>query len=66
MGLTALDDSDASKASYRIRPLTRREIDRVGGSHPIAVDVRVLAATNRDLQAAVAAGAPSARISSTD
>ena len=34
-----------------------REIDRVGGSPPIAVDVRVLAATNRDLQAAVAAGA---------
>ncbi len=49
MGVTALDHSDASKASYRIRPLTRREIDRVGGSHPIAVDVRVLAATNRDL-----------------
>ncbi len=56
MGVTALDHSDASKASYRIRPLTRREIDRVGGSHPIAVDVRVLAATNRDLQAAMAAG----------
>jgi len=50
MGVTALDHSDASKASYRIRPLTRREIDRVGGSHPIAVDVRVLAATNRDLE----------------
>src|SRR5437870_11534111 len=28
MGVTALDHSDASKASYRIRPLTRREIER--------------------------------------
>ena len=39
-----------------MRVLQEREIERVGGSRPIAVVVRVLAATNRDLQAAVAAG----------
>src|SRR5262249_47560695 len=32
------------------------ELERIGGSQTIAVDVRVIAATNRDLRAAVAAG----------
>jgi formate hydrogenlyase transcriptional activator len=36
--------------------LQEREIERVGSSHPISVDVRVLAATNRDLDEAVARG----------
>ncbi len=39
-----------------LRVLQEREIERVGGSQPISVDVRVLAATNRDLKTAVAAG----------
>jgi len=37
--------------------LQEREFQRVGGSEPIRVNVRVLAATNRDLQKAIAAGA---------
>ena len=36
--------------------LQDRQIYRVGGASPVKVDIRVIAATNRDLQAEVAAG----------
>ncbi|MGE4297777.1 MAG: sigma-54-dependent transcriptional regulator [Desulfovibrionaceae bacterium] len=39
-----------------LRLLQERHIERLGGGKPIAVDVRIIAATNRDLEAAVAAG----------
>jgi DNA-binding NtrC family response regulator len=39
-----------------LRALQDRTIDRLGASQPIPVDVRVLAATNRDLEREVAAG----------
>jgi formate hydrogenlyase transcriptional activator len=39
-----------------LRVLQEREFERVGGGQPISVDVRVLAATNRNLNAAIAAG----------
>jgi formate hydrogenlyase transcriptional activator len=39
-----------------LRVLQEREFERVGGNQTISVDVRVLAATNRDLRAAVADG----------
>jgi formate hydrogenlyase transcriptional activator len=39
-----------------LRVLQEREIERVGGNQPIPVDVRVLAATHRDLNALVAEG----------
>src|SRR5262249_46250657 len=39
-----------------LRVLQEREFERVGGAQPIPVDVRVIAATNRDLTAAIANG----------
>jgi formate hydrogenlyase transcriptional activator len=39
-----------------LRVLQEREFERVGGNHPIPVDVRVVTATNKDLSVAVAEG----------
>ena len=39
-----------------LRVLQEREFERVGGAGPVRVSVRVIAATNRDLHAAVADG----------
>ncbi len=39
-----------------LRVLQEREVDRLGGRHTIALDVRVLATTNRDLRSEVSGG----------
>jgi len=41
---------------HRNLQVQERKFERVGGSHPISTDVGVVAATNRNLQAAIAAG----------
>ncbi len=40
-----------------LRVLQERQFERVGGTRVIPTDVRIIAATNRDLSAAIAAGA---------
>jgi PAS domain S-box-containing protein len=54
--LDEIGDLPAETQIALLRVLQDREIERVGNSHPIPVDVRVLAATNRDLEHAVATG----------
>ena len=39
-----------------LRVLQENEVDRIGGNRPIPIDIRVVATTNRDLQAAIQKG----------
>jgi PAS domain S-box-containing protein len=39
-----------------LRVLQERQFERVGGNRPIPTDARIIAATNRDLKAAIASG----------
>jgi len=55
--LDEIGDLPAETQIALLRVLQDREIERIGNSHPIPVDVRILAATNRDLEKAVAASA---------
>ena len=49
-------DGRAPAGQAAARVLQEREIDRLGGASPVKVNVRILATTNRDLAAEVAAG----------
>lgn len=40
-----------------LRVIQEREIERIGGSKPIKIDVRIISATNRDLLALISSGA---------
>lgn len=58
-GTLFLDEVGEMSPSMQVkllRVLQEREFERVGGSHSIKVDVRIIAATNKNLQEAVRAG----------
>jgi len=54
--LDEIGELDISMQAKLLRALQEREIRRVGGTRPIKIDVRVVAATNRDLLAMVKDG----------
>ncbi len=54
--LDEIGDMPLNIQSKFLRLLQENSIERLGGKDPIDVDVRVIAATNRDLEAAVADG----------
>ncbi|MHB0681077.1 sigma-54 interaction domain-containing protein, partial [Roseomonas mucosa] len=54
--LDEIGEMDVRLQAKILRVLQEREVDRLGGTAPVKVDVRILAATNRDLGAEVRAG----------
>jgi len=54
--LDEVGDLGAEAQAKLLRAIEAKEIERVGGAKPIRVDVRIVAATNRDLTRATAEG----------
>ncbi len=54
--LDEISEMDIRLQAKLLRALQEREIDRLGGSGPVKINVRILATTNRDLLAEVGRG----------
>ena len=54
--LDEIGELPSSAQARTLRVLQEREFDRVGGTKPVSVDVRILAATNRNLEERAAEG----------
>jgi two-component system response regulator FlrC len=55
--LDEISEMDVRLQAKLLRALQEREIDRVGGSKPVKVNIRIIATSNRDLTQAVREGA---------
>jgi len=55
--LDEISEMDVRLQAKLLRAIQERVIDRVGGTKPISVDIRIIATSNRDLTAAVHEGA---------
>ncbi len=54
--LDEIGEMDPRLQAKLLRAIQEREVDRLGGTQPVKVDARILAATNRDLAGEVARG----------
>src|SRR3569623_1059170 len=54
--LDEISEMDVRLQSKLLRAIQERVIDRVGGTKPVAVDIRIIATSNRNLQDAVREG----------
>jgi DNA-binding NtrC family response regulator len=54
--LDEISEMDARLQAKLLRAIQERQIDRVGGSKPVNVDIRIIATSNRDLAQAVREG----------
>jgi DNA-binding NtrC family response regulator len=54
--LDEIGDMSLETQAKLLRVLQEKRFERVGGNHPLAVDVRIVAATNQDLEAMSAQG----------
>ena len=54
--LDEISEMDPKLQSKLLRAIQEREIDRVGGSKPVKVDVRILATSNRNMESEVSRG----------
>ncbi len=54
--LDEVTEMDPRLQAKLLRAIQEREIDRVGGTRPVKVDIRLIATSNRDMEEAVAEG----------
>lgn len=54
--LDEISEMDIRLQAKLLRAIQEREVDRIGGTTPIKVDIRLIATSNRNLESAIAAG----------